>query len=120
MAVPIPDGYKETGRSIVVNGKRQQYWLYDTYTSYGGDGTAIHRAMVAYAEKLGWIVNSDYNRISPDNEISQSVKDMMIGNKSDMAITIVENNKNSASLLQHGYDSERGVWHTRVYSLNKE
>ena len=119
MAVPIPDAYKETGRSIVVNGKRLQYWMYDTYTSYKGDGTPIYHASIAYAEKLGWTVNNNYKYISPDNEITQNVKEMMIGNKSDMGVTIIENEKNSGSLILNGYDSSDGTWHTSIYTLNK-
>jgi hypothetical protein len=109
----------ETDGYCIVDGQRLHYWLYDT-SVYNGDGSLLVRAFLTYAERIGWTIDYDNYRIfSPNNELAESVKRMMIGKRSDMSMTIIEHSKKSATLVINNYDSTNNSWWSRFYLLVK-
>ena len=99
---------------------RIHFWLYDTYTCYDGNGRPLIDAFVLYAERLGWTVDvNNVLYISPNEGLAQSVKQMMVENTSDVSMTIIESNTNSALLYLNAYTKRGGYWFTYIYPLFK-
>jgi hypothetical protein len=90
-------GYSETDGYCIVDGQRLHYWLYSTDD---GETRQLIRAFVSYVERRGWTVDYDnYQEIFFNDELADSVRSMMIAKNADVSMTIIEHNRNRATLV---------------------
>jgi len=120
---PTSGRYSETDGYCIVDGQRLHYWLYSTSD---GETSQLIRTFISYVEKLGWTIDYDnYIEIFFNDELAVSVKRMMIAKNADVSMTIIEYNKNEATLVVNDClvdENGKRIWdicRSRFYPLIK-
>ena len=95
------------------------YWLYDTYSYHNGDGKDIIGKYLPYwLEKKGYTIDlNNVKKYSPNNNLANSVKELMSLHKSDVSIVLFETS--TPHITVNNYDKTKNYYYTYVYYLTK-
>lgn len=106
------DGY------AVPNSKTLHYWLYDSYKNHDGDvSKLIYEIVPKWFQSMGYIINSDYYILSPNQTLADTVKELMKNSNCDVSIAFEEDEK---FVVVNSYDKERDIYSTYILFGNRE
>ena len=111
--------YKQDGYALVA-GKKQHYWLYNTYRKHKGDGSyLLDQVFPRWVEKLGYVIDFDnIRKVSPNTSLDSSVKALMEQRGCDVSVTLWQE-KSGDTLIVNNYDAENNTYWSIFYPLVK-
>lgn len=109
--------YKQDGYALVA-GKKQHYWLYNTYRKHEGDGSyLLNQVFPSWGEKLGYVIDFDnIRKVSPNTELASSMKALMEQRGCDVSVTLWQE-KSGDTLIVNNYDAKNKTYWSIFYPL---
>ena len=88
------------GYAIVNNYGNLHYWLYSSYVYHNGDiSEIIFEIVPKWFQSLGYFVVEDYQTVSPNNNLAESVKQLMDEQVCDVSITFIKGNNSYDNVI---------------------
>ena len=125
MSDKLKEFYCETDGSVLEDGERVHYYLYNTYLHDGGDGKLLWKCILAWVERAGYLVDYD-NPVHFDEDdegyfdiwLPVSVRRLMRSNQSDVAVSVQYFNETVAgTLVVHNFDIDADSYSTEILDL---
>lgn len=107
------------GYALVGNGNLH-YWLYSSYIYHDGDISSIIFDIVPkWFQSMGYFVVEDYKTVSPNNDLAESVKQLMDEQVCDVSITFIKGNNSYDNVIVNSFDPETELYTTYIFSGTK-
>ena len=115
------DSWCETeGYALVGSYGNLHYWLYSSYVYHDGDISAIIFDIVPkWFQNMGYFVVEDYKTVSPNNDLAESVKQLMDEQVCDVSITFIKGNNSYDNVIVNSFDPESELYTTYIFSGTK-
>ena len=108
------------GYAIVNNYGNLHYWLYSSYVYHNGDiSEIIFEIVPKWFQSLGYFVVEDYQTVSPNNNLAESVKQLMDEQVCDVRITFIKGNNSYDNVIVNSFDPESELYTTYIFSGTK-
>lgn len=108
------------GYAIVNNYGNLHYWLYSSYVYHNGDiSEIIFEIVPKWFQSLGYFVVEDYQTVSPNNNLAESVKQLMDEQVCDVSITFIKGNNSYDNVIVNSFDPESELYTTYIFSGTK-
>lgn len=108
------------GYALVGNYGNLHYWLYSSYIYHDGDISSIIFDIVPkWFQNMGYFVVEDYKTVSPNNELAESVKQLMGEQACDVSITFIKGNNSYDNVIVNSFDPESELYTTYIFSGTK-
>jgi len=107
----------ETDGYAIVLGRNLHYWLYDSYLYHDGDiSELINEIVPKWFQSMDYFVVDDYEVSSPNKNLADSVKKLMIDNDSDVSITFVKTEDGKSDYIcVNSYDDDAKIYSTYIF-----
>lgn len=115
------DSWCETeGYALVGNYGNLHYWLYSSYVYHDGDISEIIFDIVPkWFQSMDYFVVEDYQTVSPNNNLAESVKQLMDEQVCDVSITFIKGNNSYDNVIVNSFDPETELYTTYIFSGTK-
>ena len=108
------------GYALVGNYGNLHYWLYSSYVYHNGDiSEIIFEIVPKWFQILGYFVVEDYQTVSPNNNLAESVKQLMDEYVCDVSITFIKGNNSYDNVIVNSFDPESELYTTYIFSGTK-
>jgi len=108
------------GYALVGNYGNLHYWLYSSYIYHDGDISSIIFDIVPkWFQSMGYFVVEDYKTVSPNNDLAESVKQLMDEQVCDVSITFIKGNNSYDNVIVNSFDPETELYTTYIFSGTK-
>lgn len=108
------------GYALVGNYGNLHYWLYSSYIYHDGDISSIIFDIVPkWFQSMGYFVVEDYKTVSPNNDLAESVKQLMDEQVCDVSITFIKRNNSYDNVIVNSFDPETELYTTYIFSGTK-
>lgn len=108
------------GYALVGNYGNLHYWLYSSYVYHNGDISEIIFDIVPkWFQSMGYFVVEDYKTVSPNNDLAESVKQLMDEQVCDVSITFIKGNNSYDNVFVNSFDPETELYTTYIFSGTK-
>jgi hypothetical protein len=114
-----PQSWREQDGYAIVQGRTLHYWLYDTISYHGGDGSVIYnRVIPEWVEEMGYVIDYDGIKVyDPNPELASSVRALMQQRGCDISVTLVTDYPRYDYFVINEYFKSKGKYKTTVYPL---
>lgn len=114
------ESWCETEGYAIVLGRNLHYWLYSSYVYHDGDISAfIFDIVPKWFQSMGYFVVEDYETVSPNNDLAESVKQLMDEKVCDVSITFIKGNNSYDNVIVNSFDPESELYTTYIFSGTK-
>lgn len=119
----VAPSFKEQDGWAVVLGRKNHYWLYDTYTYHDSDEWSRNAIVNIYIpnwiESMGYVIDFDnIEKHSPNNSLASSVKALMKQRNCDVSVALITDERVPYVVINN-YDKSKDMYWTLVYYLVK-
>lgn len=114
------ESWCETEGYAIVLGRNLHYWLYSSYVYHDGDISEIIFDIVPkWFQSMGYFVVEDYKTVSPNNDLAESVKQLMDEKVCDVSITFDKGNNGYDYVIVNSFDPESELYTSYIFSGTK-
>ena len=108
------------GYALVDNYGNLHYWLYSFYVYHDGDiSELIFDIVPKWFQSMNYFVVEDYKTVSPNNDLAESVKQLMDEQVCDVSITFIKGNNSYDNVIVNSFDPETELYTTYIFSGTK-
>lgn len=115
------ESFKEQTGYAMVDGRKQLFWLYNTYLYHNGKGGQIIREVVPrWVEEMGYVIDFDnIQRTVPDENVPTSIMRLMAQRTCDVAVALATKEKGAKRdyVAIYNFDADAGDYWTIIYYL---